>query len=519
MAMNLSKELKGSLRRHVMKEQLCGIDNGKDSIVVAKLKTTEDRRVEHCETVRIYFNQNDYPYISIGQKPEPNPIEVIHNSFRNYSLRDNYEYHEYHEYEIKFKDDFCGDSSIQVTNCRFEYHEFDSEVYGKENRLIIDSKKIIKIGTYYFDKERTEYKFKQYSKISSKDNAELKNSVFIYVIFTNVFNCPIIRVSSKDLDYKDVIDLYSTKFIFDSYTEPINQTKNVITNLTGKPASAKMIAEGMYTNSCAGKENISVNDNNIITRYSNPFTHISFVKKDIGEEVNIEETTYEINGKKLYLKYRWYNKYTHDLITYNISDLAIRISTNSLLCKIDINDIYQSDQIDDIGSFKDEDPKFKEALAEILKLIKYNTKSEYIDFNYCFEVNDQKLAEISSTEIRSIITVKLFDEDGSVLSESNYVNNNWIFASNKNNIYISYGLSDRSPMTNYKDNDLYLEIFDCVTLHKVDHDKRIIYLGENDKVKGYSYGGDKNSLEEKNLVLIRDEFGVPRIYTLKKFTK
>ena len=40
MAMNLSKELKGSLRRHVMKEQLCGIDNGKDSIVVAKLKTT-----------------------------------------------------------------------------------------------------------------------------------------------------------------------------------------------------------------------------------------------------------------------------------------------------------------------------------------------------------------------------------------------------------------------------------------------------------------------------------------------
>lgn len=517
MAMNLSKELKGSLRRHVMKQQLCGIDNEKDSIVVAKLKTTEDYHIVSCETVRICFNQNDYPYIA--NRPECNPIEIVKNTYSSYS-----EYHTM-KYSIKFKDTFVkNNNSIQESVCNLEHIIYcpmdDKYKLGLGATLNIDLRKEIKIGSLE-DSERMSYQFILSSHISENDgHPEIKDSVFIYVIFTNVFNCPIVRVSGDELDYKDAIDLYSShKFIFDSYTEPINQTKKVITTLSGKPASAKMIAEGMYTNSCTGKENITVDDNNIITRYNNPFTHISFVKKDIGEEINVEETTYEIGGKKLYLKYRWYNKYTHDLITYNISDLAIRISTNSLLCKIDINDIYQSDQINDIESFKDEDPKFKEALAEILKLVKDNTKSKYIDFNYYFGVDDQKLAEISSTEIRSIITVKLFDEDGSVLSESNYADNNWTFASNKNNIYISCGLSNRSPMTNYKDNDLYLELSDCVALHKVDHENRIIYLGENDRIKGYSYGGDKSSLEEKNLVLIRDEFGVPRIYTLKKFTK
>lgn len=520
MAMNLSKELKGSLRRRVMKEQLCGIDNGKDSIIVLELYTTEDMRIRPCSAVKISFNQNDYPYITnelVGSKIET--IDNVHTMGK----------YPYSKYKIRFKDTFDDYiNSIQESICTFEYLTYipKRDTLGHLGTTFnVNLEKKIKIKDLE-DNSKTNYKFKLSSHISENEgHPEIKDPLFIYVIFTNVFNCPIIRISNENLDVKDAIDLYSShKFIYDSYTEPINQTKEVITTLTGKPASAKMIAEGRYTNSCAGKENITVDDNNIITRYSNPFTHISFVKKDISEEVNIEETTYEIDGKKLYLKYRWYNKYTHDEITYNISDLAIRVSdsVSCILYRFDIDDICQEDDQINIERLKSADPALKNALAEILNLIKENTKFKYENFIYSLEIDEQKLAEVMSTQIRSIKTTKLFDNNGSVIGESNYSYNNWTFASTASNINIRCSLFSVSPSynMNYIDNDLYIQFTSYGKgLHKTDQEKRIIYLGENDKINGYSFGGDKNSLEEKNLVLIRDEFGVPTIYTLEKFTK
>lgn len=518
MAMNLSKELKGSIRRHVMKEQLCGIDNGKDSVVVLELSTTEDMRIRPCSVVKIGFNHNDYPYIVnelVGSKIET--IDNIHTMGK----------YPYSKYKIRFKDTFDNnDDSIQESICTFEYLTYipKKDTLGHlGTTLNVDLEKKIKIKGV---KDNTSYKFNLSSHISENEgHPEIKDPLFIYVIFTNVFNCPIIRISNENLDVKDAIDLYSShKFIFDSYTEPINQTKEVVTTLTGKPASAKMIAEGMYTNSCTGKENITVDDNNIITRYSNPFTHISFAKKDISEEVNVEETTYEINGKKLYLKYLWYNKYTQDTITYNIKDLAIRVYStgSSMIYKFDIDDICLEDDQINIERLKDVDPVLKNAFAEILNLVKENTKFKYENFIYSLEIDEQKMAEVTSTQIRPIKTIKLFNNDGSVAAESNYACNNWTFTSTASNINIKCTLFSISPSynMNYSDNDLYIQFAsDGKGLYKSDREKRIIYLGENDNIKGYSYGGDKNSLEEKNFVLIRDQFGVPRIYTLKKFTE
>lgn len=518
MAMNLSKELKGSLRRRVMKEQLCGINNGKDSIIVLELYTTEDMRIRPCSAVKIGFNQNDYPYITnelVGSKIET--IDNVHTMDK----------YPYSKYKIRFKDTFDDYiDSIQESICAFEYLTY----IPKRDTLAhlgttfnVDLEKKIKIKDLEEVNSKTNYKFKLSSHISENEgHPEIKDPLFIYVIFTNVFNCPIIRISNENLDVKDAIDLYSThKFIYDSYTEPINQTKEVITTLTGKPASAKMIAEGRYTNSCAGKENITVDDNNIITRYSNPFTHISFVKKDIGEEVNIEETIYEIDGKKLYLNYRWYNKYTHDEITYNISDLAIRVSdsVSGMLYRFDIDDICQEDDQINIESLKSADPALKNALAEILNLVKENTKFKYENLSYSLEIDNHKIAEVSS--IRSIQTTKLFNNNESVVAKSYYSYNNWSFTVTDNNFNIGCSLFSTSPLYKmyYSDNDLYIQFASDETRRKVDHENRIIYLGEKDKVKGYSYGGDKCSLEEKNLVLIRDEFGVPKIYTLEKFTE